>query len=67
MVRPKSTDPKRNAGICLTEAEIWQLQDYARAAKISTSAVVQLLIEKGLPELWRKLKAKSENENNETK
>lgn len=51
MPRPKSPDPKRNAGISLTAAEMAKLDDYAKEAKISRSEVVSLLIGK-LPDLW---------------
>lgn len=49
----KSDDPKRNAGIGLTQAEISKLNDYKKAAGLSSrSEVVALLIKKGLPQLW---------------
>lgn len=59
MPRPKSDDPKRNAGISLNQSQIDKLEDYCKAAKLeSTSAVVSLLIEKGLPQLWWDLELK---------
>lgn len=42
----------------LTEAEIKKLAEYAKAAKLDVSAVVSLLIEKGLPSLWWDLELK---------
>ena len=59
MPRPRSDDPKTNAGISLTGAEVEKLKAYAKAAKLdSVSAVVSLLIDKGLPALWWELELK---------
>lgn len=49
-------DVKRNAGISLSDREIEKLANYAKSAKLDgVSAVVSLLIEKGLPTLWWEL------------
>lgn len=56
MPRPKSQDPKRNAGISLRQSEIDQLEAYRKAAKLeSVSEVASLLIYKSLPTLWWEL------------
>ena len=59
MHKPRSKDPKRNAGISLNQGEINSLDEYMRAANLeSTSSVVSLLITKGLPQLWYELELK---------
>jgi hypothetical protein len=59
MPRPRSDDPKRNAGISLSQAEIDKLAKYAKAAKLdSSSAVISLLIQKYLPSAWWELELK---------
>lgn len=56
MPQHKSDDPKRNAGISLTAAEISKLDDYKKEAKLdSRSAVVDLLLQRGMPLLWADL------------
>lgn len=59
MPRPKSDDPKRNAGISLNQSQIDKLEDYRKSAKLdSISEVVSLLISKKLPDLWWDLELK---------
>lgn len=53
MPRAKSADPKRNAGISLTQSEIDELDKYKEEAGLeSRSQVVSLLIKNKMPELW---------------
>ena len=53
-------DPRHNAGISLTSAEKEKLDKFCMAANLnSRSAVVSLLIEKGLPKLWMSLELES--------
>lgn len=69
MPRPKSDDPKRNAGISLTQAEIDKLAAFAKAAKLEgNSAVVSMLIQKYLPNAWWDLELqKSKSKQKEVK
>ena len=53
MPRQKLDDPKRNAGISLTGAEMVKLEEFAKAAKLEgKSAIVSMLIQKYLPSAW---------------
>ena len=56
MPRQKLDDPKRNAGISLTGAEMNKLEEFAKAAKLEgKSAIVSMLIDKYLPAAWWEL------------
>lgn len=56
MPRPRSNDPKRNAGVSLRQSEIDKITKFAEAAKLeSVSAVISLLIDKYLPHAWWEL------------
>lgn len=56
MPRQRIDDPKRNAGISLTRAEMGKLEGFAIAAELEgKSAVVSMLIDKYLPSAWRDL------------
>lgn len=62
MPRPKSSDPKRNAGVSLNQSQIDNLEEYRKAAKLeSVSEVVSLLISKKLPDLWWELELNKKN------
>jgi len=53
----RASDPKRNAGISLTAAEIAKLDEYKAKFNLSSrSEVVAMLIRQKLPELLRGLK-----------
>lgn len=53
MPRAKSDDPKKNAGVSLTGAEMDKLEKFAKAANLEgKSAVVAMLIQKYLPSAW---------------
>ena len=53
MARQKVGDPKRNAGVSLTGAEMGKLEEFAKAVKLEgKSAVVSMLIDKYLPAAW---------------
>ena len=63
MPRPKSDDPMRNAGISLNQRQVDKLEEYRKAAKLdSISAVVQLLIDQKLPDLWWELELKRDKQ-----
>jgi metal-responsive CopG/Arc/MetJ family transcriptional regulator len=55
----RAVDPRRNAGVSLTQAEIDQLDEFKTKAGLDNrSAVVQMLIKKSLPQLWWDLQLK---------
>jgi len=52
----RAKDPRSNAGISLTRAQVRNLDDFKERAKLpSRSAVVDLLLERGMPILWAEL------------
>lgn len=52
MPRARSEDPRRNAGISLTGAEIEQLDAYKEAAGLSSRSEVVAMLIGQLPTLW---------------
>ena len=53
----------RNAGISLNQRQVDKLEEYRKAAKLdSISAVVQLLIDQKLPDLWWELELKRDKQ-----